>query len=255
MFHQMKAFMKRPAVILTLLGILVSSYIWSRQRIEPTSRVDVEKILKSTTNPLPDDMDHGDSVFFCGELIPLHDSLVNAKYERELGRLVNYKSSTRLLIRRSDKWLPLMERILVRYGVPKDFKYLAVIESNLSNVKSPKGAAGYWQLLPSTARAMGLRVDDEVDERNDPLKATEAACRYFRHAHKQLGNWSNVAASYNMGVAGLKRQLSSQEEDSYYRLRLNRETARYVYKAVAFKQVIENQEKFGLKEMTASAEE
>lgn len=186
-----------------------------------------------------------DSLLFLGEAVPIEDSLVNAKLTWQIDRLKRYSHYTALRIKKAHKWFPLIEMVLEAAHLPEDFKYLVVVESNFKNLTSPRGAVGFWQIMPRTARALGLKVNGNVDERLDPIKSTHAAVLFFEKAHASLGSFTNVAAAYNMGVTGLKRVMSRQKENSYYRLRLNKETAQYLYKALAFKMIYENQEKHG----------
>ena len=137
------------------------------------------------------------------------------------------------------------EKILIENDIPSDFKYLPIIESQLTNAISPRGAAGFWQFMKVTAKEVGLTVSKQIDERYDPIKSTKAACKYLKTAHERLGNWTNVAASYNMGVSGLKKQLEKQKVESYYDLSINKETGRYVFRILALKEILENQQKYG----------
>ncbi len=186
---------------------------------------------------------------FCGDTIPIDSAYVKARVDEEIKILTTYRSSTTKLFNRTVRWFPQMEKILARQRVHEDIKYIAMIESNLTNVVSNKGATGFWQFMRATGRSMGLEINHEVDERYDPLKSTRAACRYFKMARKELGSWSNAAASYNLGIAGMRKQMKRQKKDSYYHLRLNKETARYLYKAIAFKEVYENRTKYGFSEV------
>jgi hypothetical protein len=148
-------------------------------------------------------------------------------------------------MKRANRWLPQMEKILKEYDIPEDFKYLPLIESNLLNVTSPKDAVGYWQILESSGKELGLEISDDVDERYDPLKATEAACKYLQKAYEKFNDWALVAASYNRGMTGLQNALENQREKSYYDLYLNDETSRYVFRILAIKEIIENPRKYG----------
>jgi len=130
-------------------------------------------------------------------------------------------------------------------NIPSDFKYLPVIESGLQNVVSPKKAVGYWQILRGTGKELGLEISREVDERYDPIKSTQAACKYLIKAYEKFGNWTNAAASYNMGMRGLSNRIDEQKVDSYYDLMLNDETSRYVFRILAVKEIMENREKYG----------
>ena len=188
---------------------------------------------------IPDDLN------FSGESVPIHDFEVRERIDREF--LVNtyWQSSTLLLAKRSNRWFPVITPILKRNGIPEDFKYLAVVESGFLHGVSSRGAAGYWQFIPSTAQAYGLRVDDQIDERYHVEKSTEAACRFFNESYQQLKSWTLVAAAYNMGLSGVQKQLIRQQVNSYYDLLLNDETARYVFRVLAMKEILSNPRRYG----------
>lgn len=189
--------------------------------------------------PFPEDL------YFAGEKVPMYDFEVRERVDREL--LVNtyFQSASILHFKKAARWFPAIEKILKEQGIPDDFKYIAVIESGLSNVVSPAGAVGFWQIMKNTGTELGLQVDDEIDERYDPIKSTYAACRYFKKAYKEFGSWTMVAASYNMGMGGLKRQANQQGQEDYHALFLNNETSRYVPRLLAVKQIMENPRQFG----------
>jgi hypothetical protein len=189
--------------------------------------------------PLPESAD------FCGEAAPLEKWDVAEKLDREL--LVNsyWHSNTLLAIKRSARWFPLIEKVLKEEGVPDDFKYLALVESNFTNATSPAGAVGYWQFLAETATEFGLEVNDEVDERYHVEKSTRAACKYFKQAYNKLGSWSLAAASYNMGMLGVQKQMDRQKQNNYYELLLNEETSRYVFRILSMKEIVNNTDKYG----------
>ena len=182
---------------------------------------------------------------FAGEAVPLHIPDVYERLDKELQINTYFHSNTIFLIKRANRWLPQIEEILRKNDVPVDFKYLPLIESNLLNDISPKNAVGYWQILKSAGKENGLEINNEVDERYDPLKATEAACRYLKTAYRKFGNWTLVAASYNRGMAGIQRALDNQKVDSYYDLYLNEETSRYVFRILAIKEIIQNPQRYG----------
>jgi len=148
-------------------------------------------------------------------------------------------------MKRANRWLPAIDTILKKKQIPYDFKYLCVIESMLKNVISPKRATGFWQFLKGTGREFGLEINREVDERYDPIKSTYAACKYFNKAYKTFGNWTDVAASYNRGIYGIKRAYKKQKVASYYDLQLNRETSRYVFRILAMKELLEHPLHYG----------
>ncbi len=149
------------------------------------------------------------------------------------------------MLKRSDKWFPIITPILKENGIPEDFKYLALIESGLQNIVSPAGAAGPWQIMKGTALDHGLEVTSEIDERYHMVKATAVACEYLNEAHNRFNNWTLAAASYNMGMTGTAKRLSEQRVNSYYDLRLNSETGRYVYRLAALKHIHEHLEDYG----------
>lgn len=182
---------------------------------------------------------------FAGEPLPLENFDVQQGLDREF--LVNgyWQSQTLLLLKRANRDFPVIEAILKKYGVPDDFKYLAVAESGLSNVVSPAKATGYWQILEATAREYGLEVNEEIDERYSIEKSTEVACQYFLDSYKLYKSWTMAAASYNMGRRGINRQIERQRTDYFYDLLLNEETSRYIYRLVALKTIMTHPEKYG----------
>jgi len=186
-----------------------------------------------------------ENIFFAKERVPLEDPEVYERLDKEM--LVNtyWQSNGLLVLKRANRFLPEIERILKEEGVPEDFKYLAIVESGLTQVVSPAGATGFWQILKETAIEKKLEVNDYVDERYHIEKSTRAACRYLKEAHGRFGSWTLAAASYNMGMNGLARQLERQRVSDYYSLLLNNETSRYMFRILAVKQIIEDPEYFG----------
>lgn len=186
-----------------------------------------------------------DTIDFAGERAPLQISDVKERFERELIVNANLDATTLLVIKRANRAFPIMEPILKKYGVPDDFKYLAVIESNLVNVVSPAGARGIWQFMPETAKEKGMEVNDMVDERYHLQKSTEAACKYLLDAKARFGNWTLAAASYNGGMNGVNKQIEMQKVTNYYDLLLTEETSRYVFRILALKEIMKNPQKYG----------
>lgn len=182
---------------------------------------------------------------FAGEPLPMDNFDVRERLDREL--IVNsYRhSSTILNMKKAARYFPVIEPILAKNGIPDDFKYLAVAESDLSNATSPAGAKGVWQFMRGTARDYGLQVANEIDERYHLEKATEAACRHIRRLYKQFGSWTLAAAAYNVGQTRLKSEMDKQRGISLFDLNLNQETSRYVFRVVAFKEIISNPQNFG----------
>ncbi|MDN3669013.1 transglycosylase SLT domain-containing protein [Echinicola jeungdonensis] len=189
--------------------------------------------------PLPENLE------FAGEEVPLDQPDILERWEREIYVNVSWESNTLLMMKRAGKYLPRIREILVENHIPKDFQYVALVESGLRNVVSPAGARGFWQFLEGTAKQYGLEVNEEVDERYHWEKATSAACQYFQDSYDRFGNWTSVAASYNMGRRGLTRRMNDQIMPDYYGLLLNEETSRYVFRVLAFKEIFENPGYYG----------
>lgn len=186
-----------------------------------------------------------DNVSIFGEGVPLENFEVYERVDREI--LVNtyWHSATILAIKRANRWFPVIEPILKQNNIPDDFKYLAVVESNLENVVSPAGATGFWQFIKSASKQYGLEVNDEVDERYDVEKSTVAACKYLNTAYKMFGNWTMSASSYNAGISGIDKWSGLQKATNYWNLVLNSETLRYVSRIIAMKLIMENPSAFG----------
>lgn len=187
-----------------------------------------------------------EKVEFAGETILLNEPDLKERLDRELHVNANWHSNTILLIKKANRWLPQIAEVLKKNGVPEDFKYIVAIESGFEeSARSPKDAIGFWQLLKGTAKDYNLEVNGEVDERYDPIKSTEAACKYLKKAYKKFGSWANVAASYNVGMRGFERRLEQQKVDSYFDVLINEETGRYIFRILAVKMILENPEAFG----------
>lgn len=182
---------------------------------------------------------------FAGEAVPLQIADVQERLDRELLVNKHLNASTLLILKRARRAFAVIEPILKKNGIPADFKYVAVIESGLVNVVSPAGAKGIWQFMPDTAKEIGLEVNENIDERYHLEKATEAACVYFLKAKEKFGNWTLVAAAYNAGGTGVKKQMDTQRVTNYYDLLLNDETSRYVFRILALKQIMEHPEQYG----------
>jgi len=182
---------------------------------------------------------------FAGEKVPLEIEDVKERLEREIYVNAYWQSNMILLMKRSSKFLPDIEKMLKEHGIPDDFKYLAMAESALMNVASPAGAKGFWQIMESTGKEYGLEISNDVDERYNLDEATLAASKYLNKAHAKFGDWTAVAASYNMGQSGFSRRQEDQLAKNYYDLYLNDETSRYLFRILAFKVIFENPGEFG----------
>ena len=186
-----------------------------------------------------------DELTFAGEKVPTELYDIKERMDREL--LVNtyWQSNGLLLIKRAHKYFPVIEPMLKKYGIPDDFKYLAVAESGLENNSSSAGAAGFWHFLKSSAKEYGLEVNQNVDERYNLEKATKVAADYLKKSKKRFGTWTLAAAAYNAGNARIARNLKKQQVTDYYDLLLNSETSRYVLRIVALKEVLSYPKKYG----------
>ncbi|WP_316824545.1 lytic transglycosylase domain-containing protein [Pedobacter miscanthi] len=182
---------------------------------------------------------------FAEETLPLGDKKVERKMKKILAAHTYGNTQTNRLHAKAAKWFPVIEPILAAYGIPNDFKYLALVESGMTEGVSPKGAAGIWQFMPGTARTYGLRVNGNVDDRYNLRKSTIAACKYIKEMYKGLESWTLVAAAYNVGDGRLRKQIDNQNQDNYYKMRLNRETGGYVYKVISMKQIMEHPKRYG----------
>lgn len=180
-----------------------------------------------------------------GESVPLEDPDVRERLERELLLNVHWHSNTMMAMKNANRYFGDIERILSENGVPTDFKYLALIESGFRNEVSPAGAVGFWQQLKETAKIYGLEVNSEVDERYHYEKATVAACKYLQEAKETFGNWTLSAASYNLGIAGMKARSADQKTSNFYEMYFNPETSRYIFRMLAMKIVFNYPEACG----------
>ena len=188
------------------------------------------------------------SVNFCGKTIDLDRQDMFERYDRELMSLIYGHTNTLLMLKRANKYFPIMAPILKENGIPEEFLYLACIESVLSNrALSPAKAAGIWQFMPSTGTQYGLEVGDEVDERYNLEKATAAACKYFKTAYNKYGDWPTVMASYNAGMGRISSELSKQLQNSSFDLYLTEETSRYVFRIMAMQQIFKDPAKYGFR--------
>ena len=195
------------------------------------------------------------SLNFADEMLPLGDKRIERKMLRYLREYSYMKQRSYALHDKAQKTLPRVAEILREEGVPEDFKYIPLVESGFtSGTTSHRGASGYWQFMPHTAKAFGLRVDSLADERQDIEKSTLAAAKYLKTLYKEFNSWTLVAAAYNIGEGNLLRAINRQNEDNYFRLRLNRETGSYLYKLISVKEIIEHPNRHGYKSTIRLAE-
>ncbi|WP_157208195.1 lytic transglycosylase domain-containing protein [Mariniflexile maritimum] len=235
--------MKTVQKILAFIGLLSLCALFVYAIQEAPTDENFEKKLINDYNvyalQIPENLD------FAGEAMPLKSPDIYERMDKEL--LVNtyWQSNGLLMFKRAKKYFPIIEPILKKHGIPDDFKYLAVIESGLTNAVSPAGARGVWQIMPATAKENGLEVNENVDERYHIAKSTEVACKYLLKSKEELGSWTLAAAAYNAGNSGISKYLKEQNVSNYYDLLLGEETGRYVFRIVALKEIMTNPAKYG----------
>lgn len=229
------------AIVLASLAIMGEIFIFATQK-EDSEEVQKRAIMTNYRVYAPV---IPDTMTFAGERVPLEKYYVREGLDNELIINMYKQSSTLLYFKRANRYFPIIEPILKRNGIPEDFKYLCVIESGLTNATSPAKAQGFWQFIPSTGSKYGLTVNDEIDMRNNLEASTEAACKYLRSLYNRFHSWTAAAAAYNCGENGLSRRMETQDVGSYYDVRLNTETSRYVYRILAVKLIMQHPQQFG----------
>ena len=163
--------------------------------------------------------------------------------------LKNRRSTMGRLMALSDYYFPMFEQALDKYNIPLELKYLAIVESALRpTAESRVGATGLWQFMFSTGKMFGLNVNSYVDDRSDPLKATQAACKYLQALYKRLGDWDLALAAYNSGPGNVSKAIRrSGGRINYWNIRqhLPRETAGYVPAFLATMYIFEYSKQHG----------
>jgi membrane-bound lytic murein transglycosylase D len=230
----------KPQYIITGFSVIVLLFILLGSFCENKHNSDTDSTTYINCTPaIPAEVN------FCGEPVPLSYFDVKESLEKEL--IVNsfWHSQTILFLKKAPRYFSEIEPILKENNIPEDFKYLMVAESGFQDIVSPAGAAGQWHFLEATAKEYGLEVNEEVDERYNLTKSTEAACKYFKESYTIYKNWTLVAASYNGGRRGVDRQVERQGETDYYNLLFAEETGRYVYRIIALKLILGNPDAYG----------
>ena len=187
-----------------------------------------------------------ESLSFAGEKAPLERWDVKEKFDREF--LLNYYSPGTIvyLLKLANRNFPIISERLRANGVPDDFKYLCIAESNMQSwAVSKSGAVGYWQFMSGTAPGYGLETSSQVDQRHDLQRSTDAACKYLKQAYSRFGNWTAAAASYNCGMGGYATHSGFQKTTNYYDLYLPEETNKYIFRILAIKYLLENAASLG----------
>ena len=239
--------------VLMLLGIffVITTLIFAVQQtadittteIQDVAEIDENKSVSNTYRitaiDIPSDLN------FASELVPQDDPEIMERVDREF--LVNtyWQSNALLLMKRANKYFPIIEPILAKNGIPDDFKYLAVAESALTNVVSHAGATGFWQIMKGTGKEYGLEINGNIDERYHLEKSTQVACDYLNKWKGKYGSWTLTAATYNAGPGAISKYMRIQKVDDYYDLLLGQETGRYVFRIMAIKEILSNPDKYG----------
>ena len=224
-----------------LLLVFSSMFFYMKYQLNPnrSSIIITENERKITSPPIPDSLE------FCSEKVPLEDFDVYERIDREF--LVNtyWNSATLLYFKRANRWFPIIEPILRANGIPDDFKYMSVAESGLTNSVSSQEAVGFWQMLAPVAEKYNLEINDEVDERYNVEKETQAACDYLKEAYSKFNNWTLAAASYNYGINGIENTFRREKTKNYYNMYLNEETYRFIARIIAIKEIFKNPHNYG----------
>lgn len=224
----------------TALTALILLFIFGFKNFNKSAELPVsDSLYYNQSVKMPDEL------MFAGERMPLENFDTRESLERELLISAYRHSSTILIIKKANRYFPMIEKILKENDIPDDFKYLVAAESEYSNVISPAGATGFWQIMPETGREQGMEINQVVDERYHIEKSTQFACDFFRKSYQKYGNWTLAAASYNGGRRRMDEQCEIQKEDNYYNLLLAEETARYIFRIVAYKLVIADPVAYG----------
>ena len=185
------------------------------------------------------------SASFAAEEVPLNQPDIRERFDRELTINAYLQASAILNLKQTTRWFPQIENTLRANGLPDDFKYLCMAESALQPVASRVGAAGFWQFMDETGKKYGLEINDEVDERYNVEKSTEAACAYLNRIKNMLGSWTLAAAAYNCGEGGTQRFMTMQHQNNYYDLLLPEETMRYLFRILAIKEIYTHPARYG----------
>jgi membrane-bound lytic murein transglycosylase D len=233
--------MKLAQRIISLLSISIITIIFYNaiHKTAPNPELQTHKGYKIKALKLPSGLN------LAGERVPVEINDVKERMEREL--LVNtyWQSNGILLLKRVNRYFPILEPLLAKYNLPDDFKFLALAESAFTDETSSAGAAGIWHFMRTTGKEYGLEINENVDERYNIEKSTKVAAEYLIKAKEKLGSWTLAAAAYNAGNRGVSRRLEAQEVNNYYDVKLPDETERYIFRILALKEIITNPKKYG----------
>jgi len=236
-----------------VLGVffVITTLIFAVQNTTDSKSPDIQDVAENDEDKNVSDtyrisaIDIPANLNFAGEVVPQDDPEIMERVDREF--LVNtyWQSNALLLMKRANKYFPIIEPILAKNGIPDDFKYLAVAESALTNVVSHAGATGFWQIMKGTGKEYGLEINTNIDERYHLEKSTQVACDYLNKWKNKYGSWTMTAAAYNAGPGAINKFMGIQKVDDYYDLLLGQETGRYVFRIMAIKEILSNPDKYG----------
>lgn len=236
----MKLAFNIASVFLLLLTCRSAGVLFAQNLPPLSSNLSGNEFARYMSNvPLPQKLD------FCGEAVPLEIPEVRERFERELILNLQTPGQVILYLKRAGRYFPLFEKILKEENAPDDLKYVSVAESALFMARSPKDAVGMWQFIESTGKAMGLQIDNQIDERRHVEKSTHAAARYLRAGYEDSKSWTIAAAGYNMGHENLRENIKFQHKTNYFDLFLNEETSRYIFRVLAIKYIMQNAKELG----------
>ena len=232
------------AVAVVICGLFIQA-IQSPKVASQTTEIATSAEQQSSQTLRVEALDIPNVMTFAGERVPLQDTDVRERLDREIHVNTYWHSNMLLMIKKANRFFSEIEPLLKKYNLPDDFKYLAVAESGLDNVTSHAGASGFWQFMKATGKEYGLEINNYVDERYNLELATKVAAQYLINSKELFGSWTTAAAAYNAGNAGITKQMKRQDATDYYSLLLNSETGRYVFRILAFKEILSNPEKYG----------
>jgi hypothetical protein len=232
------------AFAVVICGLFIQA-IQSPEVASQTTEIATSAEQQSSQTLRVEALDIPNVMTFAGERVPLQDTDVRERLDREIHVNTYWHSNMLLMIKKANRFFSEIEPLLKKYNLPDDFKYLAVAESGLDNVTSHAGASGFWQFMKATGKEYGLEINNYVDERYNLELATKVAAQYLINSKDLFGSWTTAAAAYNAGNAGITKQMKRQDATDYYSLLLNSETGRYVFRILAFKEILSNPEKYG----------
>jgi len=251
-----KEMTKKHLITCSVIFVLVIISTLNIYSVMASKKTDVPVIKPANTVPaiaikavnyVPKNIIAENDFSFANEALPINYASVKRKLAHSLIKHDFKNVHSNILQIKAGQLFPIIEPILRAYGIPDDFKYLAIVESGFGEGTSSRGAKGVWQFMPGTARTYGLKVGNGMDERTNLRKSTVAACKYIKELYVEFNSWTLAAAAYNNGEIQIERAISRQNEDNYFLMHLNGETAAYVYNIIATKQIISQPGKYGYK--------